>query len=276
MFVYLTGIMGQRIRYDLTQKMFVHLQDLSLSYYSRTPVGWIMSRVTSDSARVAELVTWGFMDVVWAAIGILTSMGFMLYINWKLALIVFLSLPVLLYVSIEFRKRILKQFRQVRKLNSQITGSYNENITGVKVVKALNREDANLKEFEILTRDMYGAGYRAAWLSALFLPSVQIIAAVVTGAVIWFSGSRLEATGMTIGSIQAFVSYITFMMWPIQDLARVYAEMQRAIASAERIFSLIDSVPEVTDRPGAIDPGSIKGDMEFENVLSFMKMKNLS
>ena len=276
-FIYLSGKMGQIIRYDLTQKMFVHLQDLSLSYYSRTPVGWIMSRVTSDSSRVADLVTWGFLDVTWALINIITSMGFMLYLNWKLALIVFLSLPFLLYISVEFRKRILKQFRLVRKLNSQITGAYNENITGVKVVKALNREEANLKEFEYLTSDMYQAGYRSAWLSALFLPVVQIVSAIVTAAVIWYSGSRVNLVttaggsaplivGMTIGSIQAFVSYITSMMWPIQDLARVYAEMQRSIASAERIFSLIDSVPEVADRPGAIIPDSINGDLEFENV----------
>lgn len=265
-FIYLTGILGQRIRYDLSQRMFVHLQELSLSYYSRTPVGWIMSRVTSDSVRVSELVTWGFLDVTWAVVGIITSMGFMLYINWQLALIVFLSLPFLLYISIEFRKRILEQFRKVRRLNSQITGAYNENITGVKVVKALNREEANLQEFKTMSSDMYTAGYRAAWLSALFLPTVQIISAVVLGGIVWYSGSNVIFGGMTIGSIQAFVSYITFMMWPIQDLARVYAEFQRAIASAERIFSLIDSVPEVSDRPDAIDPGTIQGDIEFDHV----------
>ncbi len=276
-FVYLTGKMGQRIRYDLTQRMFVHLQALSLSYYSRTPVGWIMSRVTSDSGRVSDLVTWGFLDVTWAAINIVTSMTFMLILNWKLAILVFLSLPVLLWISVEFRKRILKQFRLVRKFNSQITGAYNENITGVKVVKALNREEANLGEFEVLSDNMYQAGYRASWLSALFLPSVQIISAVVTGLVIWFSGrgadlatatngNNLLIAGMTIGSIQAFVAYITNMMWPIQDLARVYAEMQRSIASAERIFSLIDSVPEVADQPNAVVPESIQGEIEFKNV----------
>jgi ATP-binding cassette subfamily B protein len=265
-FIYLTGILGQRIRYDLSQKMFVHLQELSLSYYSRTPVGWIMSRVTSDSVRVSELITWGLLDVTWAVTNIITAMGFMLYINWRMAILVFLSLPVLLYVSIEFRKRILMQFRRVRKLNSQITGSFNENITGVRVVKALSREDENLREFEVLSEDMYDAGYRAAWLSALFLPVVQIISAFVLAGIVWYSGNPTILGGMTIGAVQAFISYVTFMMWPIQDLARVYAEFQRAIASAERIFSLVDSVPEISDRPGAIDPGSIHGDIEFENV----------
>ena len=265
MFILLTGVLGQRIRYDLSQKMFVHLQNLSLSYFTRTPVGWIMSRVTSDSVRVSELVTWGVLDITWAITNIITSMAFMIAINWQLALIVFISLPVLFYISVEFRKRILKEFRDVRKYNSKITGAYNENITGVRVVKALNREEENLKEFKRLTDNMYNAGYRAAWLSALFLPVVQIVSALVLAGIVWYSGNT-SLGGLSIGSIQAFISYVTFMMWPIQDLARVYAELQRAIASAERIFSLIDSVPEVANRPGASDPGSIQGDITFEKV----------
>ena len=154
----------------------------------------------------------------------------------------------------------------MRKLNSKVTGAYNENITGVRVVKALVREGENIREFSQLTGQMYNAGYRAAWLSALFLPAVQIIAAFAVGSIVYFSGARVQTGNMSIGSIQAFISYVTFMMWPIQDLARVFAEMQHAIASAERIFSLIDSQPEITDAPGAIDPGTIQGDIVFEHV----------
>lgn len=262
-FIFLVGILGERVRYDLRQRMFNHLQDLSLSYYSKTPVGWIMSRVTSDSDRVAELVTWGLVDSTWAVMSILTSLGFMFYINWRLALIVLCAIPILLYVAIQFRKRILKEFRGVRKLNSKITGAYNENITGVRVVKALGRQDANLEEFSHLTGDMYRSAYRAAWLSALFLPSVQLISAVALGSIVWFGGLQAQYGGMTIGGIQAFVSYVTFMLWPVQDLARVFAEIQHAIASAERIFSLLDARPEISDRPDAFDPGTIQGDIEF-------------
>ena len=265
-FIYMVGYLGERIRYDLRQRMFNHLQNLSLSYYSRTPVGWIMARVTSDSDRVADLLTWGLLDSAWGITSILTSMAFMLYINWRMALIVFVSVPILLYVAIQFRKRILTQFRDVRKINSKVTGAYNENITGVRVVKALGRQQANLGEFSQLTGQMYNASYRAAWLSALFLPTVQIISAIALGAIVWYGGLQAQYGGMTIGGIQAFVSYVTFMMWPIQDLARIFAEMQHAIASAERIFSLLDAVPDVKDRPGAIDPGTIKGDILFDHV----------
>jgi len=265
-FIYLTGVLGERVRYDLRKKMFSHLQDLSLSYYNRTPVGWIISRVTSDSDRVAELVTWGMLDTTWGIMNIITAGFFMVLINWRLALIVGVAIPVLVVVASWFQKKIIKEYRQVRKINSKITGAYNENITGVRVVKSLGREEANLREFGGLTGEMYRAGYRAAWLSAMFLPVVQLITAVVLGAIIWFGGLETQAGGMTIGGISAFVSYVTFMLFPIQEMARVYAELQHAVASAERIFSLIDAVPTVVDLESAKDPGTLKGDIVFEDV----------
>ena len=265
-FIYLAGILGERIRYDLRKSMFIHLQELSLSYYNVTPVGWIMSRVTSDSERVAELVTWGFLDVTWGIMNIATAAIFMLLINWQLALIVFLAIPVLIIVAVQFKKKVIVEFREVRKINSKITGAYNETITGVRVIKAFGREDRNMQEFDDLTSDMYRAGYRAAWLSALFLPIVMLISSFAVGAIIWFGGYQTQIGNMTIGGIQAFVTYVVFMIWPVQEMARVYAELQRAIASAERIFSLVDAVPEISDKPGAIDPGTIQGDIVFDNV----------
>ena len=265
-FIYLAGVLGERIQYDLRKAMFNHLQELSLAYYSQTSVGRLMARVTSDSGRVSDLVTWGLVDSTWAVMNIVTSTIFMLIINWRLALIVLVSIPILLSIAIQFRKRILVEFRKSRRANSKITGSYNENISGVRVVKALGREAENLTEFKLLTDDMYRASYHAAWLSALFLPTVQIISALALGFIVWYGGLQANIGIMTIGGIQAFVSYLTFMMWPIQDLARVYAEMQHSIASAERIFTLLDSPAEVKDRPGAFDPGTIKGAIEFDHV----------
>lgn len=265
-FIFLAGVLGERIQYDLRKAMFNHLQALSLAFFSQTSVGRLMARVTSDSGRVSDLVTWGLVDSTWAVMNIITSTIFMLIINWKLALIVIAAIPLLLAIAIQFRKRILVEFRNSRRANSKITGSYNENISGVRVVKALGREAENLKEFKHLTNDMYRASYHAAWLSALFLPTVQIISALALGFIVWYGGLQANVGFMTIGGIQAFVSYLTFMMWPVQDLARVYAEMQHSIASAERIFTLLDTVPEVWDRPNATDPGTIKGMIEFDHV----------
>jgi ATP-binding cassette subfamily B protein len=265
-FILLCGILGNRVQYDLRQKMFDHLQNLSFSYFDRTPVGWIMSRVTSDSDRIADLVTWGLLDITWAVMNITTATIFMLAINWKLALVVLAIIPVIIGVALWFQQRIIGQYRLVRKANSKITGAFNENITGVRVVKALSRESENLREFSELTSDMYRAAYKAAWFSALFLPAVQIISAVALGSIVWYGGLQAQIGDMTIGGIQAFVAYVTFMLWPIQDLAHVYASMQQALASAERSFSLIDAVPEVVNRPNAINPGTIRGDIEFANV----------
>ena len=264
--IYLAANLGERVRYDLRKQMFNHLQELSFSYFDRTPVGWIMSRVTSDPERIAQLATWGLLDSTWAVMAIITSVYFMLRINWRLALIVFAAIPILVTVAALFKKKIIVEFRLVRKINSKITGAYNEAIQGVRVVKALCREEEDLREFGGLTGQMYQAGFRAAWLSALFLPTVQFISALAIGSIAWYGGLQVQAGGVTIGGIYAFVTYVMFMLWPVQDLARVYAEMQHAIASAERSFSLIDALPDVTDRPGALDPGTIRGDVEFDQV----------
>jgi ATP-binding cassette subfamily B protein len=265
-FIFLTAMLGEQVRYDLRRKLFNHLQALSFSYFDRTPVGWIMSRVTSDTERIAELITWGLLDIVWSTLSVSTAIVFMTIINWRLALVMLIVVPVLIVIATQFKKRIIVQYRQVRKLNSRLTGAYNENITGVRVVKGLVREQKNLEEFDKLASDLYQAGYRAAWLSALFLPTVQIVGAVALGTIIWYGGYQTRIGEMTIGGIQAFVSYLAFMFFPIQDMARVFAEMQQSIASAERVFSLMDAKPEVVDRPYAVDPGTIRADIEFDNV----------
>lgn len=265
-FVYLAGILGERIQYDLRKMMFNHLQDLSLSYYAQNAVGRLIARVTSDTGRVADLMTWGVVDTTWAILNITTSLIFMTIINWRLALIVSVIIPIMVLIAVQFRRKILVEFRESRRANSRITGAYNESIQGVRVVKALGREDENLKEFQVLTGRMYHASYRAAWLSALFLPTVQIIAALALGSIIWYGGLQIQVGLITIGGINAFVSYLTFMMWPVQDLARVYAEMQHSVASAERIFKLIDTEPEVRNRPGAVPASTLLGEVEFDHV----------
>ncbi len=264
--IYLAGILGERIQYDLRKAVFNHLQDLSLSYYSQNAVGRLMARVTSDTGRVSNLMTWGLLDVTWAIVSVIFSVIFMFLINWKLALIVFTIIPIMIIIAVNFRKKILVEFRNSRRANSKITGEYNQNIQGMHVVKAVGREDENLKEFSVLSDNMFKATYRAAWLSALFLPTVQIISAFALGAIVWYGGLQSQIHGFSVGNIHAFVSYLTFMIWPVQDLARVYAEMQQSIASAERIFNLIDTTPEIQNHPDAIAAETILGEIEFDHV----------
>ncbi|GAB5492637.1 MAG: ABC transporter ATP-binding protein [Phototrophicaceae bacterium] len=268
-FIYLAGQLSQRVQYDLRKRLFAHLQGLSLSYYTKTPVGWIMSRATSDTERIAELVSWGLIDTTWAVMNITAALGFMFYINWQLSLIVVPLIPVLVYISIWFKERILVHYRESRRYNSEITGDYNEMITGVRIIKGLNREDTSMREFGSLTRGMYTSSYRAAWYSALFLPAIQIASSLVIGGIIFFGGLQVQnqvGIGLSIGELNAFIGYITFMLWPVQDMARVYASMQHAIASAERTFSLLDTEAEIVDKANTINVDTIAGDIVFENV----------
>jgi ATP-binding cassette subfamily B protein len=163
-------------------------------------------------------------------------------------------------------KKVTQAYEAYQAQEAILSTTLQENLSGVRVVKALRREDQNTREFQRLTTEMYTASYRAAWLSALFLPSVQIIAAVVLGIIIGYSGVQIRNGFIILGGINAFVSYLTFMMWLIQDLARVYAEMQHSISSAERIFKLADTQPEVRNRPNAIPAETLLVAIEFDQV----------
>ena len=265
-FIFMAGILGERVQYDLRKKLFNHLQELSFSYFGRTPVGWIMSRVTSDSERIAQLVTWGMLDVVWAIISVTSSMIFMVLINWRLALVVLALIPILLVVAVWFKTRILGEYRQRAQAELQAH-------------RRVQPEHHRRARGE-------GAGPRAGEPGRVQRAGQQHVPGIVPGGLALGAlpargADHLRGGGgqhrvlrrlagelgaLTIGGIQAFISYVTFMMWPIQDLARVYADMQHAIASAERSFSLVDAKPEVADKPGAIDPGTIRGDIEFDHV----------
>ena len=265
-FIYLAGILGERVAYDLRKRIFNHIQDLPFSYFDRTPVGWIMSRVTSDTAKISELLTWGLVDSTWGVLNITTSVIFMMLINVKLALMVTGILPFMIGAAFFFQKKILKHSRAARKQNARITGFYSETITGVKIIKSLNREAKNLEEFKRESDKMYDASYKTALYSALFLPSVKIIGAFALCAIIWYGGTLKVSGAMSLGGIQAFIFYVAFMLWPIQDLARVWASMQGALASGERIFSLLDIVPEIRDRENSKVLSGIGAAIVFKDV----------
>jgi ATP-binding cassette subfamily B protein len=263
---YISRSLGAQLQYDLRGKMFRHLQRLPLSYYDRTPVGWIMARVTSDSGRISYLVTQSLIDFFGAVANMTSAAIFMFLINVRLAFLVLLCIPVIIFVALRFKAGIVGVSREVRRLNSRITAAYNEGVAGARVVKALCREEKSLQEFSQLTGQMREAGLRSAVISALFLPAVQVVAAVTVGAVVWFGGLQARWGWISVGSIQAFIGYVTGMLYPVENLSRVYTTLQQSVASAERTFSLLDTAPEIVDRPGAIDPGTIAGDIEFDNV----------
>jgi len=233
---------------NLRKSCFQKLQELSFSYFDRTQTGWIVARVVSDISRLGDVVAWGIVDTVWG-VALMVGISIAIFIlNWKLALLVITVIPILALVSGRFHIAILKNYRKVRKLNSQITGSFNECIHGARTTKTLVREDANLVEFEELNAEMYAYSVKAAVTSALFMPTVLVISAIGTGLVIWFGGNAVLYKTIGYGTLVAFVSYTLQFFDPISHVARIFAELQNAQAAAERIFSLLHTQPDIIDQ----------------------------
>jgi ATP-binding cassette subfamily B protein len=273
-FIFFAGLLGEKSLKALRQKMLDHILTLSFSYFDRTSSGWLLSRMTSDASRITELLTWMFVDGVWGIMNVTAAMVFMFIINWQLALLVLIILPILIVSALKFKSRIFREYRIVRALNSKITSKFSETISGVRVIKSLGVEEKNAENFGHTTNSMYNASFKAGFLSALFLPAVQLTTALGVCIVMWAGGFQFESGFITVGGIKAFISYIVFMLWPIQDMARVYANMQRSLASAERVFTLLDSPAEIVDRKTAQNIEGIKGKIEFKNI-HFSYRKNV-
>jgi len=279
-FINLCGKAECGINRHIRKLAFKRLQELSFSYYDQTPVGFIISRMTSDTARLGETVAWGLVDLFWASAYILITAFSMFMLNARMALLVLSVVPIIAVAAVWFQKRILAGYRIVRKTNSQITGAFNEGIMGARTSKTLVREEANSEEFKVLTGTMRTASIRAAVLSALFLPIVTSLGSVATALVLQRGGSQvLAATGaVTVGTLAAFVQYSTGIFEPISSIARIFADLQASQAAAERVVSMLETEPEIFDRPEIVAeygdsfnpktenwPG-IRGDVEFDHV----------
>lgn len=283
-FIIHAGQIQQKLSYILRKNAFKRLHELPFSYYDQTPVGWIMARMTSDSRRLSDMLSWGLIDLSW---GLLTMIGITIVvfvINWKLALILLFMLPIILVLSIYFRRKILKAYRSIRKENSKITGAFNEGITGAKTTKTLVLEDDNYMDFDRLTTSMKDHSIKAAIFSGLYFPSILFVASVATGLVMYFGGveaskyNDILGIGITVGTLYVFLNYIGQFFEPVMQLANILARFQQAQASGERIMSLIEKEPEIWDRPDVIEKygdaihfkkenwEKLYGDIEFKDV----------
>ncbi|NLX83163.1 MAG: ABC transporter ATP-binding protein [Clostridiales bacterium] len=251
-FILVAGRIESRVNYDMRMKGFRKLQELPFSYYDRTSVGFLMSRLTSDVTHLAEAFGWGLVDLVWASIFLISVTIAMLIINWQLALLVLLVVPVLAVITVWFQKRILKAQREVRKINSRITGSFNEGIMGAKTTKTLVLEAQNVAEFETLTGNMRKAAVRAATLSALFMPLVIAVSSIASALVLGQGASQVLGGVLSLGTLTAFVSYSVQFFHPIRDIAAAFSELQRIQAAAERVVSLLETEPDIKDSPEVV------------------------
>lgn len=272
------GKIEMSFAFEVREKAFTKLQTLSFSYFDKTPIGWLMARMTSDIGRLAEILSWSLMDLVWGFSVMIGVTIVMFIVNWKLACLVLIVVPLLAYLSVWFQVRILKSYRSVRKINSRITSGFNEGITGAKTTKTLVLEADNFKEFDAETAMMRKSSIKAATLSSLFMPLVMGLGSISTAMILWYGGYEVILGTLQFGTLMMFTQYANQFFEPLRQIARLIAELQMAQASAERVLSLLETEPEIVDRADVLEKygtifepktenyEEIAGDVEFKNV----------
>ena len=266
---------------DLKWAQFEHLQQLSFSYYNTTPVGYIHARVMSDTLKIAGMIAWGLVDMFWALIYVVGVFVIMFFLNVKLAFLLLLIVPFLAVITVFFQNKILHWNRKIRKINSEITNSYNEGITGVRTSKSMGMEEQNATAFYAQSSAMNQAGSRAAKLNAIYVPMILFFSTVASAIVLSKGGHMVQSQLIELGTLSVFISYAVIIFEPIQQLARLLSDLISCQANIERVADLLAQKPNVTDREDVIEKygdafhpkkenwEKIKGDIVFEDV-SFM------
>lgn len=263
---------------DLRSEIFLHLQNLSISYYNTTPVGYLMARTLSDTNKIGSMIAWGLVDVFWSFAYVIGAFIAMFMLNEKLAFIVMLVIPLMAVVTAYFQNKLLLTSRKLRKVNSKMTGAFNEGISGARTSKTLVIEDKNLKGFKEISSEMKVSSIKLARLNALYIPIIVFFGSVLT-ALVLARGSQLALEQIIqIGTLSAFLSYAINIFEPVQQLAKIFAEIISLQANIERVTDLLEQEPLIKDREevvavygDTINPKKenweeIAGEIEFKNV----------
>ena len=250
---------------DLKKRLFTHLQTLSFAYYNTTPVGTIMARVMSDTNRIGGVFAWSLVDIFWSAAYVIGSMCVMLFINWKLALLIIVVVPVIALLTLYFQKRILNINRQARKINAEITRHYNEGISGAKTSKTLVIEDKNTAAFQEVTGRMRHTMVRGVLLNAVYVPIIGFLTALAVAFVITGGGSMVLWGDIGIGELTVFMNFALGIADPVQTLARTISNFISTQANIERVSALMELKPQITDTPEVIEKYGTSFDPKREN-----------
>ncbi len=263
---YLISWVGQHILYDLRSEIFAKLQRLHLGYYDRNPVGRLMTRITSDVDAINQFITGGLVGLIADFALIMGLMTFMLVLDWRLALVAFAIMPIFLAVTTWIRNGMREAYRAMRLRLARVNASLQENLAGVQTTQLFVREPKNQAQFNLLSSDL-----RRAWVDiikwfALFFPLVGFMGEITVALVLWYGGGQVIQQALTLGLLVAFTDYVRQLFQPLQDLSDKFNIFQAAMASAERIFGLLDTEEEVADKPDARRVERFRGQIDFENV----------
>ena len=250
---------------DLKKKLFTHLQTLSFSYYNVNPVGTIMARVMSDTNRIGGVFAWSLVDIFWSSAYVLGSMAVMLFLNWKLALLIIAVVPVIALLTLYFQKKILHINRKARRINAEITRHYNEGISGAKTSKTLVIEDQNTQAFREVTSRMRATMVRGVLLNAVYVPIIGFLTALAVAFVITGGGSMVLWGDIGIGELTIFVNFALGIADPVQTLARTISNFISTQANIERVSALMELKPQITDTPEVVEKYGTSFDPKREN-----------
>jgi len=262
----LTTWLGQRVMYDLRREIFGHLQRLGLPFYDRNPVGRLMTRVTSDVEVLNELFSSGVVTVFGDVFTLVLIIGAMFVMDWQLALVTLAVMPLVMLTAAVFRRKIRESYRDIRVRLARINAFLQERLSGIAVVQLFGREEETGEQFRAVDREYLDAHLRSITWYALFFPLVELLTSVALAAILLYGGGEVLRNTLSVGAVAAFLQYARRFFRPIQDLSEKYNMLQGAMASSERIFSLLDTPAETTGAALRPLPQPGRGRIEFRNV----------
>ena len=260
------GGVGQRVLASLRERIFDRLLRLPLRYFDRRPVGDLMSRVTNDVDTLNQLLSQGFTQLLGSFFSLIGIVVAMLLLDWRLALVCFTIIPVMLLVNVYFARRARRAFRTTRETVGDVTAGLQEEITGVREAQAFNRTEANIARFRERNAANRTANVQAVAITSAFAPAIDVLSTLATAVVIGYGGYLVVTGTLSVGLLAAFLIYVQQFFRPIQLASQVYTQAQAALAGGERIYNILDEDPEPPDPPGMPSLGTIEGHIEFEGV----------
>jgi len=262
----LTTYVGQRAMYDLRVQLFGHLQSLSLSFFDRNPVGRLMTRITNDIDALTDMVTQGVVSIFGDFLMLIGIAVVLLFLDWRLALITYATLPIIVALTFYFRKTMRESFRSIRIRLARINAYLNENISGMSIVQLFTREPRAYRQFDELNTDLLNANQGAIKAMSLFFPAVTFTRAGAASAIFIAGGYWALGGQLTIGTLLAFWQLLDQFFRPIQDLSEKYNILQSAMASSERVFRLLDTQATIVDAQHPVALPSVRGEITMDNV----------
>jgi ABC-type multidrug transport system fused ATPase/permease subunit len=263
---YLVGWVGQRALQDLRQRIFAHVQSQSIGFFTRQRPGVLISRMTNDVQALDQLVTDGVVTLFQSTLTLVGVVVILLLLNVKLALITFLTFPLLLIASVVFRVVAADAYRITRERIANVTAYLQESLSGIRVVRSFGKERQHIDEMAELNEANRAANMRTVVLNATYFPAVELLSAIATGVILLFGGYQVLDGNVEIGVLVAFVGYLQQFFDPIQSLSQLYTTYQSGMAALDKIFDLLDTEPDMVDKPDALDPGELRGEIDLEHV----------